>query len=69
MTASVKRPVFVTRSGHILSVTPGTENPVSVDEMRRRRNAWHDRNKKYLEGYGVDDFLAEKRQDVGKGLL
>ncbi len=69
MTVYVKKPVFVTKSGRALAVTPGTENPVSVDEMRRRRDAWYERNKRYLEGYSVDAFLAEKRIDVGKGLL
>lgn len=69
MTTHVKKPVFVTKSGRALAVTPGTENPVSVDEMIKRRDSWYERNKKYLEGYSVEAFIAEKRQDVEKGLL
>ncbi len=64
MTAYVKKPTFITKSGRALAVAPGTENPVSVDEMRKRRDAWYERNKKYLTGYSVDDFITEKRLDV-----
>lgn len=69
MTTHIKKPVFVTKSGRVLAVTPGTEHPVSVDEMRKRRDAWYERNKQYLKGYSVDVFIAEKRRDVAKGLL
>lgn len=69
MTVHVNNPVFITKSGRALAVMPGTEHPVSVEEMRKRRDAWHARNLRYLKGYGVDDFIAEKRADAAKGLL
>jgi hypothetical protein len=69
MTTQIKKPVFITKSGRVLAVTQGTENPVPVDEMRKRRDAWYERNKQYLEGYSTDDFIAEKHSDIEKGLL
>lgn len=68
MTASIKKPVFRTPSGEMLSVMPGTENRVSVDEMRRRRDAWHAKHKHLLGDYSVAKFLEEKRCDIEAGL-
>ncbi len=42
---------------------------MSVEEIRKRRDAWRERNRQYLEGYSVAAFIAEKRADVEKGLL
>ncbi len=61
MSVDVKKPVIITKSGRALAVTPGTEIPVSVDEIRKRRDAWRERNRQYLEGYSVAAFIAEKR--------
>jgi hypothetical protein len=69
MTTYTQKPVFITKSGRALAVTPGTDTPVTVEEMRKRRDTWYERNKKYLEGYSTDDFIAEKHSDVEKGLL
>ncbi len=69
MTADVKKPIITTKSGRSLAVTPGTEISVSVEEIRKRRDAWRERNRQYLEGYSVAAFIAEKRADVEKGLL
>lgn len=68
MTTSTKKPVFLTPSGDSLSVMPGTESPVSVDEMVRRRNAWRDKYGHLVEDYSVAEFLREKRRDVEAGL-
>lgn len=68
MTTSIVQPVFRTRSGKTLLVEPGTENPVPVDEMIRRRNAWHAQYRHLLKGYSVARFLEEKHEDVEKGL-
>lgn len=63
MSTTIKKTVIITRSGHPLTVAPGTENPVSVEEMLRRRDAWLERNKDKLKGYTVADFIAEKRRE------
>jgi hypothetical protein len=68
MATSIKRPVFITKSGQELLVTPGTENPVSVDKMIRRRNEFHARYKHLLEGYSVSEFLREKHKDAEMGI-
>lgn len=68
MTATVKKTVIRTASGSVLTVEPGTEHPVSVDEMLKRRDAWLERNREKLKGYSVDQFIAEKRRDVEAGL-
>ncbi len=61
-------PYLRTPTGKLLKIAPGTENPVSVDEMLRRRDIWYEQNKKYLEGYSVEKFLEEKHRNVEKGL-
>lgn len=65
---SVQKTVIQTPSGNVLTIAPGTENPVSVDEMIRRRDAWLVRNKDKLKGYSVDQFIAEKKRDIDMGL-
>ena len=67
MTATVEKKVVVAPSGMSFAIAPGTENPVSADEMFRIRDEWHARNKHFLEGYSSDQFLAEKRHDVKAG--
>ncbi len=68
MTTSTTRPVFITKSGQALLVAPGTENPVSINEMIRRRDEFRARYKHLLEGYSVADFLREKHRDVEMGI-
>lgn len=68
MTANIKKPIFLTRSGRTLQVEPGTENPVTVEEMIRRRDAWYTQYGHLLKGYSVAQFLEEKHKDVNKGL-
>lgn len=68
MTSSAKKPVFRTPSGESLSIMPGTENRVSVDEMIRRRDAWRVKYKHLLGNYSVAEFLREKHQDIEAGL-
>ena len=65
---TIKRPVYLTKSGQALLVTPGTETPVSVDEMVRRRNEFHAQYKHLLEGYRVAEFLREKHRDIETGV-
>ena len=65
---TVEKKVVVTPSGTTFSIRPGTENPVSVDEMIRRRDEWYARNKHLLKGYSTEQFIAEKRRDVKAGL-
>lgn len=68
MTAKSRAATIKTESGTILTVEPGTENPVSVEEMLRRRDAWLARNREKVLGYSVDAFIAEKHADIEKGL-
>lgn len=68
METIVKKTVIRTASGSVLTVEPGTETPVSVDEMLRRRDAWLQRNREKLKDYSVDQYIAEKRRDVELGL-
>lgn len=68
MTTAVKKTVIRTASGTVLTVEPGTEKPVSVEEMLKRRDVWLERNREKLGGYSVDQFLAEKRRAVEAGL-
>ncbi len=68
MTTSMMRPVFTTESGEELLVAPGTENPVSVEEMIRRRDEFRARYGHLLEGYSVAEFLREKRRDSETGV-
>ncbi len=68
MTTSMMRPVFKTDSGEELLVVPGTENPVSVDEMIRRRDEFRARYGHLLEGYSVAEFLREKHRDIEMGV-
>lgn len=68
MSTTAKKTVIHTASGSMLSVEQGTENPVSLEEMLKRRDAWLKRNRKKLNGYSVDQFLAEKRRNVELGL-
>jgi len=68
MTATMDKTVVYTKSGRPLKVRPGTENPISVDEMFHRRDEWYARNKHLLEGYSSDQFIAEKRRAVEAGL-
>ncbi len=68
MSATDKKAVVRTASGSVLTVEPGTENPVSIEEMLQRRDAWLDRNREKLKGYSVDQFIAEKRRAVEAGL-
>ena len=68
MTTLIQKPIIMTKSGHALLAAPGTENPVSAREMLKRRDAWLERNKDKVKGYTVADFIAEKQQDVEKGL-
>ena len=67
MTATLQKTVVYTPSGRAVSVWPETANPVSVDEMFRRRDAWYARNKHILEGYTSEQFVTEKRRDVEAG--
>lgn len=68
MNTTVKKSVIRTASGSVLTIEPGTEHPVSIDEMLKRRDAWLRRNREKLKGYSVDRFIAEKRRDVEMGL-
>lgn len=68
MSTTEKKPVIRTASGTVLSIEPGTEKPVSIEEMLRRRDAWLERNKEKLKGYSVDQFIAEKKRDIDRGL-
>lgn len=68
MSTVIQKPIIMTKSGHALIVAPGTEKPVSVKEMLKRRDAWLERNKDKVKGYTVADFIAEKQLDVEKGL-
>lgn len=68
MTTNTQKPVYMTESGQALLIAPGTEHPVSVDEMRRRRDEFHAKYKHLLEGYSVAEFLREKRRDVESGI-
>ena len=68
MTVTAEKPVVFTASGEALSILPGTENPVSVDEMLRIRDEWLARHKNKLRGYSSDKFVAQKRRDVETGI-
>lgn len=68
MTTSVQKTVIRTASGSELTVAPGTEQPVSVEEMLRRRDKWLTSNREKLGNYSVDQFIAEKHRNVGLGL-
>ena len=68
MTATVKKTVVRTASGSVLTVESGTEKPVSVEEMLKRRDLWLERNREKLKGYSVDRFIAEKRRDAEMGI-
>ena len=66
--ATAQKAVVHTKSGRPLTIRPGTENPVPVDEMIRRRDEWLARHKHLFEGYSTDQFVAEKWREVEAGL-
>ena len=66
--ATEENMVIYTTSGETLAIDPTTANPVSVDEMIRRRDAWYARNKHLLGNLSTDKFIAEKRRAVKAGL-
>ncbi len=68
MTTMAQKTVIRTASGSELTIEPGTEHPVSVEEMLRRRDAWLQRNRGKIGNYSVDQFLAEKHRNVELGL-
>lgn len=68
MTTHSKKPVIRTPSGEILTVMPGTEKPVSVKEMKRRRDEWRTKYQHLLGDYSVAKFLEEKSRDKEAGL-
>ncbi len=68
MTTTEQKTVIHTASGSILTVEPGTEQPVSVEEMLKRRDMWLKRNGDKVKDYSVDQFIAEKHRDVEMGL-
>lgn len=68
MNTTVKKSVIRTASGNVLTIEPGTEHPVSIDEMLRRRDAWLRRNREKIQGYSVDRFIAGKRRGIEMGL-
>ena len=67
MTATVEKTVFTAPNGKTFRIRPGTENPVSVAEMTRRRYKWYAQHKHLLAGYSTEQFIAEKRRDVEAG--
>jgi hypothetical protein len=68
MAATAEKSVVYTASGEPLSILPGTENPVPVDEMLRIRDEWLARYKPLLRDYSSDKFIAQKRSEVEAGL-
>lgn len=68
MTTMVQKTVIRTASGNALTVEPGTEQPVSVEEMLQRRDKWLERNREKLKDYSVERFIAEKHRNVALGL-
>lgn len=64
----IQKPVVLTKSGHSLTVAPGTEKPVPADEWLRKIGEWRKKNEKHIESISVEEFLAEKHEDVRKGL-
>lgn len=68
MTITIKKTVFRTASGKLLEIAPCSGAPLSVDKIIEQRDAWYEKNKQYLDGYSVAEFLREKRRDIEKGL-
>ena len=67
MTATMQKAIVHAPPDESFAVASGTENPVSADEMERRRDQWLERNKHLLVGYSSDKFIAQKRRDVEAG--
>ena len=68
MTATAQKKLLITPSGKTFTISPGYENPVSADEMERRRDAWRARNKHLLVGCSTEKYIAQKRREVEAGL-
>ncbi len=60
MITVTKKPTITTRPGHTLTVAPGTENPLSVDEWFKKLETWREQNKKHVAQISVEEFLQEK---------
>ena len=67
MTATAEKPVVYTASGQPLSIVPGTEEPISADEMERQIAEWRTRYGHLLVDCSTDQFIAEKRRNVEMG--
>ena len=60
MSTATRKPTITTPSGHTLTVAPGTEKPLPVDEWFKKLEAWRERNKEHVARISVEEFLAEK---------
>jgi hypothetical protein len=69
MTTMTQKPTMTTRSGHILTIAPGTENPLPVNDWFKKLEAWRIRNTKHVTRISVEEFLEEKYADEDAGEL
>ncbi len=68
MTTSAKKGIYRSPTGVELEIAPESAQPVSVDELVARRDAWYEENKHLLKGYSVAEYLKEKHKNVALGL-
>lgn len=69
MSATTRKPTIITPSGHILTVAPGTEKPMAVDEWFKKLRIWREQNKEHVARISVEEFLAEKYAENDKDIL
>lgn len=67
MTTSIKHHEYRAPNGKKLRVS-GPVLPVEVDKLIAERDAWYERNRRFLENYSVKQFIEEKRKDVEEGM-
>lgn len=67
MTIDIKHYEYQAPNGKKLRVS-GPVLPVEVDKLIAERDAWYERNRRFLEGYSAEQFVKEKRRDVEEGL-
>lgn len=67
MTTSITHYEYQAPNGKKLRVS-GPVLPVDVDKLIAERDAWYEKNRRFLGGYSVKQFIEEKRKDVEEGL-
>ena len=68
MTTVIQKPIIMTKSGHPLTIAPGSEMPLSTDKWLQKIQEWQERNRENVSKISVETFLADKHADIKKGL-